>query len=209
MPLADFLRCAYHSRAVSSASELPRPRFAPASVDASHQIALEIRRYLEREGLQPGGSDRHRAGAGGGVRRQPPDAARGPAAARQLAPDPRRPRPRRRHLRRPHAGRGHEPQRQRVDLDDAGHGERLAVRAARRADVPRGAARRASRPPTPTEETAAELQAAIDDGRRPRARARRRSTTPTSASTRSSPAPPATSCCWRSRTGSSRCCSRS
>ena len=39
---------------MSSASELPRPRFAPASVDASHQIALEIRRYLEREGLQPG-----------------------------------------------------------------------------------------------------------------------------------------------------------
>ena len=37
-----------------SASELPAPRFAPASVDASHQIALEIRRYLEREGLQPG-----------------------------------------------------------------------------------------------------------------------------------------------------------
>src|SRR6188768_2063129 len=37
-----------------SASELPSPRFAPASVDASHQIALEIRRYLEREGLQPG-----------------------------------------------------------------------------------------------------------------------------------------------------------
>src|SRR3954468_6111143 len=39
---------------MSSASELPQPRFAPASVDASHQIALEIRRYLEREGLQPG-----------------------------------------------------------------------------------------------------------------------------------------------------------
>jgi DNA-binding FadR family transcriptional regulator len=39
---------------VSSASELPRPRFSPPSVDASHQIALEIRRYLEREGLQPG-----------------------------------------------------------------------------------------------------------------------------------------------------------
>src|SRR4051794_21107537 len=37
-----------------SASELPSHRFAPASVDASHQIALEIRRYLEREGLQPG-----------------------------------------------------------------------------------------------------------------------------------------------------------
>src|SRR3954470_15096518 len=39
---------------MSSASELPGPRFAPASVDASHQIALEIRRYLEREGLPPG-----------------------------------------------------------------------------------------------------------------------------------------------------------
>src|SRR5829696_7227325 len=39
---------------MSSASEPAVPRFAPASVDASHQIALEIRRYLEREGLQPG-----------------------------------------------------------------------------------------------------------------------------------------------------------
>ena len=39
---------------MSSASELPEPRFAPARVDASHQIALEIRRYLEREGLRPG-----------------------------------------------------------------------------------------------------------------------------------------------------------
>jgi DNA-binding FadR family transcriptional regulator len=39
---------------VTSASELPGPRFQPASVDASHQIALEIRRYLEREGLRPG-----------------------------------------------------------------------------------------------------------------------------------------------------------
>src|SRR3954471_10056906 len=37
-----------------SASELPSHRFAPASVDASHQIALELRRYLEREGLKPG-----------------------------------------------------------------------------------------------------------------------------------------------------------
>src|SRR3954467_13903417 len=35
-------------------SELPGRRFTPAGVDASHQIALEIRRYLEREGLQPG-----------------------------------------------------------------------------------------------------------------------------------------------------------
>src|SRR6478609_1936294 len=39
---------------MTSPSELPGPRFAPASIDASHQIALEIRRYLEREGLQPG-----------------------------------------------------------------------------------------------------------------------------------------------------------
>jgi DNA-binding FadR family transcriptional regulator len=37
-----------------TASELPRTRFAPASADASQQIALEIRRYLEREGLKPG-----------------------------------------------------------------------------------------------------------------------------------------------------------
>src|ERR1700754_5363461 len=37
-----------------SASEPPSQRFAPASVDASQQIALELRRYLEREGLQPG-----------------------------------------------------------------------------------------------------------------------------------------------------------
>jgi len=39
---------------MTSASGLPEPRFSPASVDASHQIALAIRRYLEREGLQPG-----------------------------------------------------------------------------------------------------------------------------------------------------------
>ncbi|MDA0169245.1 FadR family transcriptional regulator [Solirubrobacter taibaiensis] len=37
-----------------TASEVPEPRFAPASADASHQIALELRRYLEREGLRPG-----------------------------------------------------------------------------------------------------------------------------------------------------------
>lgn len=35
-------------------AELPEPRFARASADASHQIALELRRYLEREGLRPG-----------------------------------------------------------------------------------------------------------------------------------------------------------
>src|SRR5919112_3427738 len=39
---------------MSHAPELRGPRFSPGSVDASHQIALEIRRYLEREGLQPG-----------------------------------------------------------------------------------------------------------------------------------------------------------
>src|SRR3954447_10329681 len=37
-----------------SASEVPSRRFAPASIDASQQIAMEIRRYLERRGLQPG-----------------------------------------------------------------------------------------------------------------------------------------------------------
>src|SRR3954465_10736584 len=39
---------------MTSPSEIPEPRFPQASVDASHQIALELRRYLEREGLQPG-----------------------------------------------------------------------------------------------------------------------------------------------------------
>src|SRR3954463_5167570 len=39
---------------MTSPSEIPERRFAPASVDASHQIALELRRFLEREGLQPG-----------------------------------------------------------------------------------------------------------------------------------------------------------
>jgi DNA-binding FadR family transcriptional regulator len=39
---------------MSHASPLPGRRFEPASVDASQQIALELRRHLEREGLQPG-----------------------------------------------------------------------------------------------------------------------------------------------------------
>ncbi len=39
---------------MSGASELPVERFAKANADASEQIALELRRYLEREGLQPG-----------------------------------------------------------------------------------------------------------------------------------------------------------
>src|SRR3954464_12420192 len=59
---------------MSSASELPGPRFAPASVDASHQIALEIRRYLEREGLQPGdriGTEQELASEFGGSRPTP------------------------------------------------------------------------------------------------------------------------------------------
>src|SRR3954465_4669874 len=39
---------------MSSPSELPEPRFAPASVGPRHQIALAPRPPLEREGLQPG-----------------------------------------------------------------------------------------------------------------------------------------------------------
>ena len=86
-----------------SASELPSPRFAPASVDASHQIALEIRRYLEREGLQPGdriGTEQELATEFGVSR---PTLREGLRLLAVLAPDPRRPRPRRRHLRRAHA----------------------------------------------------------------------------------------------------------
>src|SRR4051794_3493308 len=39
---------------MSNASEAAAPRFARANAGASQQIAFEIRRYLEREGLQPG-----------------------------------------------------------------------------------------------------------------------------------------------------------
>jgi len=39
---------------MSNASEAPAPRFARANVGASQQIALEIRRHIEREGLAPG-----------------------------------------------------------------------------------------------------------------------------------------------------------
>src|ERR1700755_3386295 len=39
---------------MAHAQEIPGDRFAPASVDASELIALEIRRYLERHDLQPG-----------------------------------------------------------------------------------------------------------------------------------------------------------
>ncbi len=39
---------------MSNGSEAPAPRFGHANVGASQQIALEIRRYLEREGLAPG-----------------------------------------------------------------------------------------------------------------------------------------------------------
>ena len=55
-----------------TASELPEPRFAPASADASHQIALELRRYLEREGLRPGDRIGTEQELARGVRRQPP-----------------------------------------------------------------------------------------------------------------------------------------
>ena len=114
------------------------------------------------------GPDRHRAGAGDGVRRLAADASRGPAAARLLAPDPRRPRPRRRHLRRPHAQRGHEPQRQRVDLDDARHRERLA----RRSCSTRACSSRSRWPgsprPTQARTTAAGPAGRDRRGRRPR-----------------------------------------
>src|ERR1700749_2478229 len=39
---------------MAHAQEIPGDRFPRARADASHQIAVEIRRYLEREGLQPG-----------------------------------------------------------------------------------------------------------------------------------------------------------
>jgi GntR family transcriptional repressor for pyruvate dehydrogenase complex len=39
---------------MGEASELPIERFPKASTDASEQIALEIRRYLERANLRPG-----------------------------------------------------------------------------------------------------------------------------------------------------------
>src|SRR4029079_1492126 len=39
---------------MSNASEAPAPRFARANVGASQQIALEIRRHIERQGLLPG-----------------------------------------------------------------------------------------------------------------------------------------------------------
>ena len=159
-------------------------------------------------GPAAGRPDRHRAGARDRVRRLAPDAARGPAAARLLASDPGRPRPRGRDLRRPYARRGHEPQRQRVDLDDARDRDRVAGGAAGRADVPRGAAggpgrgqrhrrdrrraagrdRRGRRPRTRHAAVQRGGQALPPD---PRPRGRQRA-----------PARP-------SPTGSSRCCSRS
>ena len=112
-------RIAVRSRSMAHGDVTRRPggRFPRAATDASEQIALEIRRYLERRDLQPGdriGTEQELA-AEFGVSR--PTLREAPAAARQLAPDPRRPRPLRRHLRRAHAERGHEPQRQRVDRD--------------------------------------------------------------------------------------------
>ena len=85
-----------------------------------------------------------------------------------LAPDPRRPRPLRRRLRRPHAERGHEPQRQRVDLDDAGRREHLDGRAARRPAVPRGAARGPRGRERDATRCAAALEAAIEAAVGPR-----------------------------------------
>ena len=39
---------------MSQPSELPGRRFAHANVDASHQIAQQLRYYLEEKGLRPG-----------------------------------------------------------------------------------------------------------------------------------------------------------
>ena len=108
-----------------------------------------------------GRAARHRAGARGRVRRQPADAARGAAAARELAPDPRLAGPGRRHLRREHAERGHAPQRQRVDRGDARDRRRLADRAASRRASRSRCRSPASRPSTRPTTTAAELLAAI------------------------------------------------
>ena len=83
---------------------------------------------------------RHRAAAGRRVRRQPPDAARGAAAAGRLAPDPRRPRALRRRSSSRTRPATDEPQPQRVDRADARHREHHDGRPARRAHVARGAA---------------------------------------------------------------------
>ena len=109
---------------------------------------------------QAGRTPRDRAGARGGVRGQPADAARRPAPARRLASDPRLARARRRDLRREHAERGDEPEPQRVDRDHARDRQRVAdeLLAARLSlEVPLAglAARNA------TETTAAELLEAI------------------------------------------------
>ena len=199
---------AYHSRCVSSASELPRPRFSPASVDASHQIALEIRRYLEREGLQPGdriGTEQELATEFGVSR---PTLREG---LRLLACS---------HLIRVGRGRAggifvartpsegmsrnvSESISMMLATETVSLGELLDARMFLEVPLAGLAAANAER--------GDRRRAAGGDrrGRRATSPGRRRSTTPTSASTRSSPAPPATSCCWPSRAGSSRCCSRS
>ena len=191
-----------------TASELPEPRFAPASVDASHQIALEIRRYLEREGLRPGdriGTEQELATEFGVSR---PTLREG---LRLLASS---------HLIRVGRGRsgGIFVARTPGEGMSRNVSESISMMLATECvsldelldarmflEVPLAGLAAANA----TEETAAELQAAIDDADRPRAGhgavQRRRQALPPDPRR----APPATSCCWRSPAGSSRCCSRS
>ena len=174
----------------------PPPPSSPAALRARERRREPSDRARDpalpgARGPAAGGPDRHRAGAGGGVRRLPPDAARGPAAARLLAPDPRRARPRGRDLRRPHARRGHEPQRQRVDLDDAGDREHLAGQLldarmflevplaglaaanARRGDRGRRCRRRSTTPPATSRDAAVQRRRqALPPDPRPRRRQR-------------------------------------
>ena len=100
-----------------------------------------------RRASSPATSSGREEDLAGGVRRQPPDAARGAQAARQRQPDPRQQGPGRRHLRRPHRRPGHEPQPQRRHRDDARDRRRVARGAARRAPAARGAAGRPGRLP--------------------------------------------------------------
>ena len=192
---------------MSSASELPRPRFSPASVDASHQIALEIRRFLEREGLQPGdriGTEQELATEFGVSR---PTLREG---LRLLASS---------HLIRVGRGRSGGIFVARTPNEGMSRNvsESISMMLATETvslcelldarmflEVPLAGLAAANA----TEETAGELQRRSTRRRATRP-GRRRSTTPTSGFTRSSPAPPATSCCWPSRAGSSRSCSRS
>ena len=108
---------------------------------ASEQIAVEIRRWLEEQRLQPGeriGTEQEMADEFGVSRPTLREALRLLSASHLIRVG----RGRRRRVRGQHAERGDEPERQRVDLADAGRREHLDGRAARRAALARGAARR-------------------------------------------------------------------